>query len=311
MNEDTMKLANCAVIEPDENISSAVAIEREGGRLITTACQLCGAASERLIATQNAYRVVRCERCSFVYVNPRPDSDTLARLYLKYLPDKMADPLAWDSYMRDIFSNAAEVISRHKPGKGRLIDIGCGYGFFLAEMKRRGGWQLQGMDVSSTAVGYAASQGFDVTQATLETAKLKDNAYDAVTMFYVLEHVTDPSGVLAEVKRILKPGGMLLLRVPHTTPIVEFLNLFGIKNNLYDPPFHLSDFSKATIRRFLEQAGFTGIHTSIGGFTRPPEFFKGLTTAAFGLLAEAAYTLSHGRVTMGGVAKNTVAFKRP
>ncbi|OGQ54724.1 MAG: hypothetical protein A3J24_10585 [Deltaproteobacteria bacterium RIFCSPLOWO2_02_FULL_53_8] len=258
---------------------------------------------------QNAYRIVRCERCSFVYVNPRPDEETLARLYLKYLPDKMADPLAWDSYMRNIFSSAADVINNNKPGKGRLIDIGCGYGFFLAEMKRRGGWELTGMDVSTTAVAYAASQGFEVKQATLETANIEDNAFDVVTMFYVLEHVTDPAGVLAEVKRILKPGGMLLLRVPHTTPIVEFLKVFGIKNNLYDPPFHLSDFSAATIRRFLEQAGFTGIHTSIGGFTRPPEFIKGAATRIFGMIAEAAFTLSAGRFAMGGVAKNTVAFK--
>lgn len=310
MNSDTMKSSSCAVIGAEDNISSAAAVERDGGRLVTIACQLCGANRARLVTTQNAYRVVRCERCSFVYVNPRPDEETLARLYLKYLPDKMADPLAWDSYMRDIFSKAADVIARHKPKGGRLIDIGCGYGFFLAEMKRRGGWRLQGMDVSSTAVTYAAGQGFDVTQATLETAKLEDNAFDAVTMFYVLEHVTDPAGVLAEVRRILKPGGLLMLRVPHTTPIVEFLNLFGVKNNLYDPPFHLSDFSTATIRRFLEQAGFTGIHTSIGGFTRPPEFIKGLTTAAFGLIAETAYALSGGRFTLGGVAKNTIAFKR-
>lgn len=309
MNEETMKQAACAAISANEDITSADAVVRDNGRLITTVCQLCGATSERLVTTQNGYRVVRCEGCSFVYVNPRPDSDTLARLYLKYLPDKMADPLAWDLYMRDIFSKAADCIIRHRPDKGRLLDIGCGYGFFLAEMRRRGGWELAGMDVSRTAVAYAASQGFNVTQATLETANIKDDTFDAVTMFYVLEHVTDPSGVLAEVMRILKPGGMLLLRVPHTTPIVEFLKVLRIKNNLYDPPFHLSDFSPVTIKRFLEQAGFTGTHTYIGGFTRPPEFIKGLTTRAFGMLAEAAFTLSAGRYAMGGVAKNTIAFK--
>jgi len=309
MKDETMESIVKGAAAVVENPSSATAVEKAGGRLVNTACQLCGATAERLVTVQNGWRVVRCARCSFVYVNPRPDNETLGRLYLKYLPDKMADPLAWDSYMRDVFSKAADIITRHKSG-GRLIDVGCGYGFFLSEMKRRHGWELDGMDLSQTAASYAASQGFKIAQGTLESVQYPDSSFDAVTMFYVLEHVTDPAGVLAEVRRILKPGGMLLLRVPHTTPIVEFLNIFGIKNNLYDPPFHLSDFSPATIRRFLEQAGFTGIHTSIGGFTRPPEFIKGLATAAFGRIAETAYALSHGRFTMGGVAKNTIAFKR-
>ncbi|MBI5886293.1 MAG: class I SAM-dependent methyltransferase [Deltaproteobacteria bacterium] len=308
MKDELMGTAvNAAAIDV-ENPSSASAVKKAGGRLVKTACQLCGAIDERPVTAQNGWSIVRCARCSFVYVNPRPDNETLARLYLKYLPDKMADPLAWDTYMREVFSKAADVIIRHKPG-GRLIDIGCGYGFFLAEMKRRGGWNLDGMDVSTTATDYAASQGFRITQGTLETVGYPDASFDAVTMFYVLEHVTDPAGVLAEVRRILKPGGMLLLRVPHTTPIVQFLKVFGIRNNLYDPPFHLSDFSAATIKRLLEQGGFTNIHTSIGGVTRPPELLKGLTTAAFGIIAEAAYRLSRGRIAMAGVAKNTVAFK--
>lgn len=293
-----------------ENPSSIYEVEKAGGRLIKTVCQICGAIDERPVTVQNGWDIVRCARCSFVYVNPRPDNETLARLYLKYLPDKMADPLAWDSYMREVFSKAADVIARHKPRGGRLIDIGCGYGFFLAEMKRRGGWELDGMDVSTTATDYTASLGFRITQGTLETVRYPDCSFDAVTMLYVLEHVTDPAGVLAEVRRILKPGGMLLLRVPHTTPIVEFLKVFGIRNNLYDPPFHLSDFSATTIKRLLEQSGFTGIHTSIGGVTKPPEILKGLVTTAFGVIAEAAYRLSSRRVTIGGVAKNTIAFKR-
>ncbi|MBI5562109.1 MAG: class I SAM-dependent methyltransferase [Deltaproteobacteria bacterium] len=288
--------------------SAASVVEAGGGRMVSVPCPLCGALRERLITIQNSYRVVSCAACSFVYVNPRPDDAALARLYLQYLPDKMADPLLWDSYMAGVFSKAADVIVKYKRA-GRLLDIGCGYGFFLSEMKRRGGWELFGMDVSRTALSYASSQGHNAAQGTLDTVRHPENSFDVVTMFYVLEHVTGPVAALRAVKRILKPGGMLLLRVPHTTPIVKLLKLLGVANNLYDPPFHLSDFSASTIRRGLEEAGFIGIHTSIGGFTTPPETGKRLFTAAFGLMAGAGYSLSLGRFAMPGVAKNTIAFK--
>ncbi len=279
-----------------------------GAILSRVACNVCGASEERLITVQNSYRVVACAECGFVYVNPRPDEKTLAGMYLSYLPDKMEDPESWRGYMKNVFSNAADEIARLSPKGGRVLDIGCGYGFFLDEMKERG-FKVLGMDVSKTAVGYAAKQGFDVRLGTLDTIALEEGSFDAVTMFYVLEHIPDPLKALLQVKKILKPGGLLLLRLPHTTPIVKALSVLGIDNNLYDPPFHLNDFSAASIKTLLQKAGFTGAHTFIGGVTRPPEFLKRAVTLGFGLIAEGLYMLSFGRFAMPGVAKNTIAHK--
>lgn len=272
------------------------------------ACNICGASEERLITVQNSYRVVACAECGFVYVNPRPDEATLADLYLSYLPDKMEDPESWQGYMKTVFSNAAAEIARRVPAGGTVLDIGCGYGFFLDEMKKRG-FKVSGMDVSKTAVGYAARRGFDVRLGTLDTVAVEEGSFDVVTMFYVLEHIPDPLKALLQVKRVLKPGGLLLLRLPHTTPIVKALSVLGINNNLYDPPFHLNDFSAASIKTLLKKAGYTGAHTFIGGVTRPPEVLKLAVTLGFGIVAEAFYMLSFGRFAMPGVAKNTIAHK--
>jgi len=291
-------------------VSREDAVTATGAGLLRVACNVCGASEERLIAVQNSYRVVRCAGCGFVYVNPRPDEATLAGLYLSYLPDKMEDPESWRGYMKTVFSNAASEIARLSPKGGRTLDIGCGYGFFLDEMKQKG-FAVSGMDVSPTAVGYAAKRGFDVRLGTLDTVAFEEGAFDVVTMFYVLEHIPDPLKALQQVKRILKPGGLLLLRLPHTTPIVKALSVLGINNNLYDPPFHLNDFSASSIKTLLSKAGYAGPHTFIGGVTRPPEFLKRAITLVFGLVAEALYMLSFGRIAMPGVAKNTIAYKPP
>ncbi len=283
----------------------------EGGVMTTVSCNLCGSSKERLITVQSSYRVVECAGCGFVYVNPRPDEGTLEKLYLKYLPDKMIDPLSWDSYMKEVFSKAASFMAARLPDNARLLDVGCGYGFFLSCMKAKAisRIKLSGIDVSKTAVSYATGRGLDVRHGTLDTIRFADNAFDAITMFYVLEHIPDPSRALREVRRILKPGGALFLRLPHTTPIVRLLSAFGIKNNLYDPPFHLNDFSAETIGRMLTKAGFENVHTFIGGTTSPPGLMTRLMTKSFGFIAEALYSLSLGRFTLPGVAKNTIAYK--
>lgn len=275
---------------------------------IHVVCNICGSSNEKLITIQNTCKVVRCMCCGFVYVNPRPTAETLKQLYLKYLPEKIEDPLLWDVYMKDVFAKAAKVLMKQFPGEGKILDIGCGYGFFLSQMKAKG-WQTCGIDVSETAISYASNRSLDVALGTLDNIKYEDNSFDAITLFYVLEHLPDPLKTLHEIRRILKPNGLLLLRVPHTTPIVRILSLLGIKNNLYDPPFHLNDFSHVTIKAILEKAGFHNIHTFIGGFTKPPSVFVKVITSFFGLLAEMLYILSFGIFLLPGVAKNTIAKK--
>lgn len=277
--------------------------------LLQVSCNICGSSNEKLITMQNGYRIVRCRDCGFVYVNPRPDNETLKRLYLKYLPEKIEDPLLWDVYMKDVFKKAANILAKRFPKGGKLLDIGCGYGFFLEKMKAMG-WEVYGMDVSETAVNYTSSHGLNVSLGTLDNIRHEDNSFDVVTLFYVLEHLPDPLNALKEIRRILNPKGLLLLRVPHTTPIVRILSLFGIKNNLYDPPFHLNDFSPCSIKTILKKAGFNNIHIYIGGVTMPPHIAVRAVTIFFGFLAEASYILTFGRFLFPGVAKTTIAEKR-
>jgi ubiquinone/menaquinone biosynthesis C-methylase UbiE len=130
-----------------------------------------------------------------------------------------------------------------------------------------------------------------------------------VTAFYVVEHLPDPLTFFREVRRILRPEGMILVRYPHSTPIKDILSLMRIKNGLYHLPFHLSDFSPKTMHRALEQTGFTKIATAIGGFTAPSNMAGKWTGLVFGNLAEILCKLSRRTILLPGVSKTTIARK--
>jgi SAM-dependent methyltransferase len=145
-------------------------------------------------------------------------------------------------------------ITRYKPG-GRLLEIGCAGGLFLDAMRREGGWQVQGVEVSEVAAGYARAWfDLDVFQGPLQDAHFPDCSFDAVAMWDVLEHVHGPRETLLEIRRVLKPDGVLVFRLPLLDSWDR--KLFGPYWSGWDAPRHLTLFSRRTIGLMLAQTGF-------------------------------------------------------
>ena len=272
------------------------------------ACGLCGGVDSEPVVASSGLRVVRCRGCGLVYVNPRPAEDALQDLYAEYHSRNGGDEDSWAALMRDVFRESAGVLeaSRNGKGPGRLLDVGCGFGDFIAAMGIRG-WRAEGVDPSPKVVGAAAARGLPVRLGTLEGIDPAAGPYDVVTMFYVLEHLPDPMGALRKAHDLLAPGGILLVRVPHTTPIVRMLAPFGVGESLYDVPYHLYDFSPTVLRNMLGAAGFVEPRTFPGRSTRPPRFGPRVASLLFGTLARGLYSFSGGGFLLPGVSKTTVA----
>jgi ubiquinone/menaquinone biosynthesis C-methylase UbiE len=167
-----------------------------------------------------------------------------------------------------------------------------------------------GLEVSPTGARYGRKRwGLSILSQPWEQTSFHEGEFDVVTAFYVVEHLPDPVVFLKEVHRILRPGGMVLVRYPHTTPLKDILSLMRIKNSLYHLPFHLSDFSPKTMREALEKVGFTKIKTVIGGFTAPSNLVGKLAGRIFGNLAEGLCQLSRVKILLPGVSKTTIARK--
>lgn len=276
--------------------------------MLAVKCPLCNQDKTKLITKEGEFSIVECLVCGFVYVNPQPDEDYLKNHYQSYLPATEKEIVAWDKMMTQIFARSLKVITQVLPGRGRLLDIGSAHGFFLRDAIKSG-FETCGLDLCQQAVDYSNAQGWQADCVSLFDKKFPDNSFDVVTMFYVLEHLPDPAKYLKGVKRILKPGGVLLLRVPHTTPLVKFLKLFGIANKLYDAPSHLNDFSPSTIKQMLENCGLSNALTFIGGTTYPAKALPKAVSVFSGILADIVYTLSAGNWLFPGVSKTTIAFK--
>jgi SAM-dependent methyltransferase len=227
--------------------------------------------------------------------------------YLSETPDEIN---RWEMMMRPIIDRSANLIeSASKIPKGRLLDVGCGYGFFLREMKSRG-WQVEGVEVSRVGRRYTAENwGIPVHPLPLEDLGLAGSVFDVVTLFYIIEHVHDPLRLLFETKRVLKPGGVVLLRWPHSTPIVRMLGPLSKRFDIYHTPYHLFDFSPKTIAMALIRCGFENPKTIIGGYTHPNNRLGRWASLGFGKIGEALYLLSGGAVLFPGISKTTMAFK--
>ena len=273
-------------------------------------CILCGISPERQVYRNGSWQYHQCGTCGLVWLHPRPSADDVLSAYDTYLPVELDEIDGWQNMIAPVVDAAAElVLDNTKTGGTRLLDIGCGYGFFLKKMARLG-WNVEGIEVSKPGRDYARQElGLYIHPKPLEAMAFPSEHFDAVTLFYVIEHVLDPFSILKEVYRILKPNGVLLLRWPHSTPVVKLLGPLAKKFDIYHTPFHLYDFNPQAMRELVERAGFLTVQNLIGGFTLPEKRLHRFCSILFGCMAQGLYRVSAGRLLLPGVSKTTIAFK--
>jgi 2-polyprenyl-3-methyl-5-hydroxy-6-metoxy-1,4-benzoquinol methylase len=276
----------------------------------TDPCILCDKIEFKTIHQKNQYRYFRCLNCKLVSLYPRPTLKMLKEYYRDYLPDKPEDIRKWEKMIRPVVTKSADLINSGSITNGKkMLDIGCGYGFLLKEMKARG-WDVEGLEVSQTGREYARRNwNIPVYSEPLENLELPASTFDVVTLLYVIEHVYNPLSLLSDINRVLKPEGLILIRWPHTTPVVKILGPLSKKLDLYHTPYHLYDFSPKTIEKMLLITGFKSVETIISGHTMPSDRLKRWSSMVFGKLGDILFYFSKGKILLPGISKITLAFK--
>ncbi|RZJ67949.1 MAG: class I SAM-dependent methyltransferase [Flavobacterium sp.] len=190
-----------------------------------------------------------------LYTFPKPEGEKLASYY------ESDDYISHTDGKRSVFEkvyhfvkkialkNKLKLVNSLQSSKGNLLDIGAGTGDFLAVAKSDG-WKVSGIEPSEKAKSIAVSKGVSFSDAT-ETYPAK--SFDAITMWHVLEHVPNPSQQLAELKRLLKPNGVILIAVPNFKS--EDAKTYGEHWAAFDVPRHLWHFSKTSIEKLSAQNG--------------------------------------------------------
>jgi len=225
-------------------------------------CSICGSNNCSLKYRVDHFRIVKCRNCGFVYLqNPHTvtaDEATYQEYFsnaaaMAALPDNDSSisATAWNIYYRRI-----DLIKKIKP-VGRLLEIGCGRGYFLS-LAQKNGYSVQGIEIASDAARYAREKfKVKVQTGNMENMQIPAVRYDIITLWHVLEHFYDPLSVLYKLYNMLEENGYLLIEVPNLNSIKFRLANDGnrwVGGN--HPRYHLSFFTFNSLARILLHSGF-------------------------------------------------------
>lgn len=221
--------------------------------------------SDRLYGKPGEFGLVRCRVCGLIRTNPRPTAESIGQYYPAhygpYLGSRVTPTTqshqrsSLRRFARWIFRKVVrfntQVVPELEPG--RMLEIGCAAGNYLAEMQAVG-WTVEGIEFSDQAAEEARRAGFNVRTGSLETATADPNSYDLIVGWMVLEHLHEPIAVLKKLGTWAKPGGWLCLSVPNCGSL-EFKIFRSYWYDLHVPN-HLIHLSPRTARSVLEKAGW-------------------------------------------------------
>jgi len=220
----------------------------------------------RIARPPGGRQIVRCCRCGLAFIHPMPSQDELVALYSA--PEyAQAYAMHGDAYVlgatvpADFVGERLARIEKMIGGKtGRILDIGAATGSFLRVARDRG-WDTVGLELSVEASEVARAQhGLDVRRQTLEEARFRNGEFDAVHLSHVFEHLRDPLGSLAEMRRVLRPGGVLVLEVPaELGDLFCWIQTWVLRRS--PVPYavatpHTFFYTPQTLRRIVAKSGF-------------------------------------------------------
>jgi SAM-dependent methyltransferase len=225
--------------------------------------------------TDRLFWLRRCSDCATDYLDPMPEAHELAGYYPEGYWVGPAEAgragmldRATALYRRLVLKDHVTFVRRvieEQQDRGltpRVVDVGCGDGSYLAALRASGS---AGMDVSMPALRASLSRGLTVVRGSVcrgerSTAPFADGSFSLVVSFHFLEHVPDPRPVIAELLRLLQPGGDLVIQVPNKG--CWQARLFGRRWSGLDVPRHLVNYSTRTLCDVLRECGLTVVRQS-------------------------------------------------
>lgn len=223
-----------------------------------TRCLISGSAKLKpLKGYENAY-LVKSEPLGFVFSARIPTEEELIKHYEGYSREDYLSPITVKRYheLLDEFEAYRKT--------GRILDVGCGVGYFLEEAKKRG-WEVHGTEYTDKAIAICKAKGINMQQGKLNPALYQKEMFDIVTSFEVLEHINNPQEEMQNIRKLLRPGGLFYLTTPNFNAMERYL--LKEKYNVIQYPEHLSYYTKKTLHYLLAGNGFKKKKLQATGFS--------------------------------------------
>jgi 2-polyprenyl-3-methyl-5-hydroxy-6-metoxy-1,4-benzoquinol methylase len=210
-------------------------------------CLLCGSERLKPMPVFAKAHLVKCQACGFVLAGKIPTEQELIEHYKGYGRNDYLSPVTIKRYH--------ELLDEMEPYRkhNRIMDVGCGIGYFLEVAKERG-WEVFGTEFTDEAVEICRGKGISMQQGVLDVGNYDAGSFDVVASFEVLEHINNPQEEIEKFFQLLRPGGLVYL----TTPNFNAFNRYYLKEkyNVITYPEHLSYYTPKTLKAVFRHAGF-------------------------------------------------------
>jgi SAM-dependent methyltransferase len=228
---------------------------------MTRPCPACGAREPRPFGAKNGHELVRCARCETLH--------TAEAVQKSYDDDRYAAEPDRPPFLQ---TRLDEIVARFATARrsGRLLDVGFGGGELL-DAARRAGWSAFGVELAEGAVESARRRGVDAFHGTLHEARYEPLSFDVVVASELIEHILDVDPLLGEIRRVLRPGGLLWITTPHGRGLSA--RILGTSWSVVSPPIHIQLFSFGGVRTLLSNAGFRDVAIAAEG-VNPQELLQ-------------------------------------
>jgi SAM-dependent methyltransferase len=222
------------------------------------ACDLCGGKSQRHLYEVNGFPIVRCVTCGLVFVGAVVKPEDLIPLYGETYYES-ADAVGYGGYSdaearkRYHDRTLLDEIEKQRP-QGGLLEIGCAYGYFLDEARKRG-WRVRGVEPSEHAAHLARELfGLDVCTDAFTDLVIEPESVDVIALWDVIEHLPNPRETIEHARAWLSPGGVIAISTGDVSSLSS--RLHRADWSLMTPPWHQYYFSRKTLGLLLERGGF-------------------------------------------------------
>lgn len=214
---------------------------------------------DRISGITGTFDIVCCGHCGLLRTDPRPSPDTIGAFY----PDDYGPYGSVTS--SDIVVNSARPWKRvvglsvqniPDVAPGRMLELGCASGNYMERMRQLG-WDVEGIEFSSSAAATARERGFNVTDGAVENAENPIAKYNIIVAWMVLEHLHQPTHVLKRLLDWVEPDGHLVFSVPDSGAIER--RVFGDAYYALHLPNHLYHYSPQTIQKVLNASGWEAV----------------------------------------------------
>ena len=233
-----------------------------GGAALRT-CVVCGSTNNRAVFNEFGVDMMRCRSCGHVFSSWTANQDYEG--YFDAASVASADQFYWDQAHDRIYTDFCD---RFIAGRsGRILDVGCGLGYFVKRVAGFPGWHAVGYEISPTAVAFAQTTlGLtDVHCGRVEDSGFAPGSFDLITLWDVIEHIPEPDPLLSYLCGLLAEGGMLCMHTPNATIQVPKAKLTRMLRGM-DPSAHYLEardhmnlYTMSTLTRVLRRCGYRDV----------------------------------------------------